>query len=397
MKIVRIKTSLTVLFDDGSLLTTNKCTDEMYETVLENQYNEEVVRNLLTPNYQVMKEEIMNKQDMLDNFNKSEYLSVEGQSIYVRSISNLSLPEDLALAIWNAEHADNLELLATYLNFWTLASMNLNPAARENLFWFLNRYGMSISASGLFVTYRNVKLHKEGSAGCNFTPDTVKFITDAFTNVRFKQKKSPKNYTVGLIAGEHVCTTSENRIGEMEAVYGELQALYDGLADETTGPVYTDGYTGKFRIKIGEPVTMARSLCDNNQNNTCSRGLHVAGKSWLQSNYFGDTGLRCLVNPADVVAVPPQDSYGKMRVCAYYPIGIVGYDENRRIVDEDIEDGFEDNFIDLISYAGQLGNEDVAAYTIDIPVIPELSRSRITARLEDIKALLKAKHEQGGE
>jgi hypothetical protein len=394
MKISKINTSLTIVFDDGSLLTTNRCTDEMYETILENQYDEEVVRNLMTPNYQIMKEEIRSKQDMLDNFDRSEYLSVRGASIYVTSISQLSLPEDLAVAIWNAEVAKDLELLATYLNFWTLASMNLDPAARQNLFWFLHRYGMSISASGLFVAYRNVKVHSMGNTKYNYGPDVVKFITDSFTNIRFKQKKAAKDYYIGLIEGELTCTKSENRRSQMEEEYGNLQCLYDGLSDEEAGPVYTDGYTGKFRIRIGEPVTMDRARCDTNQNNTCSRGLHVAGKSWLQNNYFGDTGLRCLVNPADVVAVPPQDSYGKMRVCAYYPIGIVGFDENGNIMDEDIEDGFEDNFIDIISYAGEKSDKEVSAYTIDVPVIPELSRTRITARLDDIKSLLKLKHEQ---
>jgi len=137
---------------------------------------------------------------------------------------------------------------------------------------------------------------------------------------------------------------------------------------------------------------MDRDNCDTDQNNTCSRGLHVAGKSWLQSNYFGDTGLRVLINPSDVVAVPPKDSYGKMRVCAYYPVGIVGFDGAGQIIDEKIEDGFVDNFIDMISYVGETNNEEVAKYSISMPSIPELSRSRIMDRMEDIKAALKLKH-----
>ena len=72
---------------------------------------------------------------------------------------------------------------------------------------------------------------------------------------------------------------------------------------------------------------MPRNKCDSVQENSCSRGLHVAGKSWLTSNYFGDTALMVLVNPADVVAVPPIDNYGKMRTCAYYPVSIVEFDK----------------------------------------------------------------------
>ena len=179
----------------------------------------------------------------------------------------------------------------------------------------------------------------------------------------------------------------------VQNVTGMLADLYNKLSDEDTAPVYTDGYTGRFVIRIGEPVTMPREKCDTNQNNTCSRGLHVAGKTWLQSNYFGNTGLRVLVNPADVVAVPPQDSYGKMRVCAYYPVAVVSFDNSGNIVDEQIDDGFEDNFIDMISYLGEASTEELSKYSIIVPSIPELSRNRIMARMADIKASLKLKHE----
>lgn len=68
--------------------------------------------------------------------------------------------------------------------------------------------------------------------------------------------------------------------------------------------VYTDHHSHSFRIKIGEMVTMPRSQCDDNQEVTCSRGLHLASSVWLKHNYYGTVGLTCLCNPADVVAVP---------------------------------------------------------------------------------------------
>lgn len=37
--------------------------------------------------------------------------------------------------------------------------------------------------------------------------------------------------------------------------------------------VYTDNYTRKMKIKIGEMVTMPREQCDSDSNVTCSRGL----------------------------------------------------------------------------------------------------------------------------
>lgn len=387
MKITRIKNSITVISEDGILLTSNKCTDEMYEDVKANINNEEAIRAILMPNYTSKKEDMDNRLDMLQNYNKSEYLTVIGDSMYIKSIADLSLPQDLAIAIWNAEQADDVELLSTYLNFWTLAALNKDPEARQNLFWFLNRYGMSISSSGLFIAYRNVKLH---AAGQTVDVELAKFITESFTKVRHRLKKNPKNYYIGKDSeGLLICSASEKKISEL---LGMLDIMYKELSDVETAPVYTDGYTGKFRIRIGEPVTMPRNKCDSSQNNTCSRGLHVAGKSWLQSHYFGDTGLRVLVNPSDVVAVPPQDSYGKMRVCAYYPVGIVGFDDNGQIIDEEIQDGFVDNFIDMISYVGETSSEEATKYSIEVPTIPELSKNRIMDRMADIKASLALKH-----
>jgi len=81
-----------------------------------------------------------------------------------------------------------------------------------------------------------------------------------------------------------------------------------------------------------------------------------------------------------------------MRVCAYYPVAIVDFDENGYILDEAIEDGFEDNFIDMITYVGEMNTEDNEAYSINVPTIPEVSRTRIIDRLSDIKESLRIKH-----
>jgi hypothetical protein len=391
MKIIRIKHNLTVVLNDGTQLTSSKCTDEMYELILANQ-DDAFVSNLLAPKLIELKTNYEAKLSLIENFSRSEYLTIVGDSVYIKSISDLSVPEDLALAIWKAEQADDLELLSTYLNFWTLTCLNPDSKARINLFWFLNKYGMTISKSGLFIAYRNAILKKEGDT---ISREWIKFITDSFTRVRYKLKKSPKNFYVGTDEnGEQICSATESKVTNVKGV---LSDLYESLSNEATGPIYTDEYTKKFTIRIGQPVTMARNLCDANDDITCSRGLHVAGKSWLKGNYFGDTGLRVLVNPSDVVAVPPLDSYGKMRVCAYYPVAVVEYNERRELVDDILKDGFEDNFMDIITYEGKINTDDENAYAITVPDIPELSRKRIMNRLADIKESLRIKNLKSNE
>lgn len=386
MKIIRLRTDITVILEDGTLLTNNACTDELYNQVLANQDDDEEVRCLLIPEFCKKKDEIERKEEILSDLSESKYLSVVGKSLYVRKISELSVPEDLAMAIYNAEKDGKEDLLISYLNFWTLCSLNPDSRARTNLFWFLDKYGMSISKSGLFVAYRNVKLQKEGS---NISSGLADFITESYSKVKYSRKKAPSKFIVYKDAdfGNEYFLHKNTVIvdPEEEEKVGVLEDLYKQLADDEVAPTYTDSYTGKFRIKIGEAVTMPRESCDAVQENTCSRGLHVAGKDWLRANYFGGQSLVVLVNPADVVAVPPDDNYGKMRTCAYYPIATVKRDSEGQIVDQGIDDGFEDDFLEQIAYTGEVNNDDTGNYQINIPTIPELDRKNIIERLQDIK------------
>ncbi len=386
MKIIKIKQHLTVVFEDETILTKTDCDNTTYTAVLEKQNDPEAVKAILLPELYSVKEEIETKTQMLEDINSSSILSIVGSSTYIESISQLSVPEDLATAIYKAEQEKNQELLDSYLNFWTLASLNPDSRARTNLFWFLKKYGMKISKSGLFVAYRNVELLKEGS---KVSSEFAEFISKSYAKVKFSWKKSPKNYYLGSNDGEFLITKNREEILDLE--YGTLEQAYLDLSKEEESPTYTDSHSRTFKIKIGQPVTMPREECDSIQENTCSRGLHVAGREWLQSNYFGDVSLMVLVNPADVVAVPPRDSYGKMRTSAYYPVQIVERDEEGEIIDRDLEDGFEDDFIDSILYKGDINNTEETKYTLNIPEIPELNKENILKNLDGIKRTLEGK------
>jgi hypothetical protein len=386
MKVIRIKNHITVILDNGTMLTNSNCTDELYNDVMANQNDEEQVQCLLVPEFCKKKEEIEVKTKMLTDFTASKYLSVFGNSVYIKSVSELTVPEDLAVALFKAEQDQDTELVQTYLNFWTLCSLNPDSRARTNLFWFLKRYGMTISKSGLFVAYRNVQLKSEGS---EISSKWAEFISTSYSKIKYKFKKSPKNYTIGKdVNGDKVCVLTESSLTKVK---GNLQELYNKLNDQELSPVYTDAHTRTFTIKIGEPVTIDRSKCDAVQENTCSRGLHVAGRTWITKGSFGNISLMVLVNPADVVAVPPDDNYGKMRCCAYYPVQLIERDEDGEIIDQVIDDGFEDDFMHHIAYSGDINNTDIVNYTVDIPEIPEISKKKILNRLVEISNSLKKK------
>ena len=154
---------------------------------------------------------------------------------------------------------------------------------------------------------------------------------------------------------------------------------------DTTGEegVYTDHHSHTFRIKIGEMVTMPREKCDCDSSVSCSRGLHAISVGWLKQNYYGNTGLACLINPADVVAVPHIDNYGKLRTCAYLPIEVINYDENEDVIPLDVEDGFDCSYVTKVIYEGITGTED-SPYKIIIPKVSGIDKESIQDKLLDI-------------
>ena len=147
--------------------------------------------------------------------------------------------------------------------------------------------------------------------------------------------------------------------------------------------VYTDHHSHTFKIKIGEMVTMPRERCDCDSSISCSKGLHIGGKGWLKQNYFGNTGLACLINPADTVAVPKIDNYGKLRTCAYLPIEVIKYDENEDVIPLDVEDGFDCSYVTKVIYEGITGTEN-SPYEIKIPEVKGINKESIQDKLLDI-------------
>ena len=81
---------------------------------------------------------------------------------------------------------------------------------------------------------------------------------------------------------------------------------------------FLDKHTGTMDNSVGNVVEVSRSQVDDNPNNVCSHGLHVATLSYAQS--FGGENDRMLdveVDPADVVTVPTDYNGTKMRVCKF--------------------------------------------------------------------------------
>lgn len=84
-----------------------------------------------------------------------------------------------------------------------------------------------------------------------------------------------------------------------------------------SGTAFVDGREVKGQIpnNPGTEVSMPRSMVRNDPNTHCSYGLHVG--DWSYASTFANVTLEVHVNPRDVVSIPNDHSYKKMRCCKY--------------------------------------------------------------------------------
>lgn len=82
-------------------------------------------------------------------------------------------------------------------------------------------------------------------------------------------------------------------------------------------------HTGHIPNPVGAVVSIPRSAVDPSRDNGCSTGLHVG--TWTYAEHFAAGHGKVLtvkVNPRDVVAVPRDCEYAKMRVCRYLVVAV---------------------------------------------------------------------------
>ena len=81
---------------------------------------------------------------------------------------------------------------------------------------------------------------------------------------------------------------------------------------------FTDKHTGRFFNGVGEVLEMPRNKVDDNKEVGCSYGFH-AGTLEYASNFAGGTDRLVLVeiDPADVVSIPTDCEFQKLRTCRY--------------------------------------------------------------------------------
>ena len=103
------------------------------------------------------------------------------------------------------------------------------------------------------------------------------------------------------------------------------------LAYKAVSPDFKDIYTGNFDNSVGSEVSIDRINVDSNRDKHCSAGLHVGAIDYVKSyggidldedNDGGNQIVICKVNPADVVSVPSDATFQKLRCCKYEVVSL---------------------------------------------------------------------------
>jgi len=126
---------------------------------------------------------------------------------------------------------------------------------------------------------------------------------------------------------------------------------YRGVTED-----FKDMHTRTFNNSPGSVCEMPREEVDDNPNNTCSTGLHVA--SFKYASDFGPKVVEVKINPKDVVAVPVDYNGIKMREETVYGVDKTEQQIVNEIEDDDTDMDWYDSYYDSYDYDDGFDDDD---------------------------------------
>lgn len=131
--------------------------------------------------------------------------------------------------------------------------------------------------------------------------------------------------------------------------YKSVYRLPDGgYKSHASGTAWVNGVEFNNRQipqNVGDVVTMPRSEVAFDPSQACSAGLHVASHNYASNFLRGEALLHVRVNPRDVVSVPTDSHWEKVRVCRYEIIG-----EGEKIESASYSGRHRDEYVDEDEY-----------------------------------------------
>lgn len=177
-----------------------------------------------------------------------------------------------------------------------------------------------ISVSPAGVTYKGIALH---------TLDVQRimaFLREKVPYERYAKFVARKMKNPSARAVNEMYRFLENEFMPLTAVgtfiaYKAVQNDYYSITGNKDTIVIQGVVNGKGQIlnRVGDTIEIERSSCDDNYHNGCSFGLHAGSIQYATG--FGPRIILVEIDPADVVSVPDEGSFHKLRCCKYKVIG----------------------------------------------------------------------------
>ena len=363
---------LTVVLNDGSILSKPNATTEDFEDVRSAIDEFEII-------------DVMAVQEVVTERKKQEFeaekaralqagiklladlgdFEVKGSSVYLKGV-NRTLPQLLVeefLRIVNRNNSNryalaNDEEYQSLKRFFMWCCLNPRAEVADKLYNFLKKNSFKITKQGFFVALRNVVTLHGGT-------ELVQFVSNAYNKVKAVWKKSPDNYEVYLNDSvysfihkddlnkiikcekcEGECEFYDEESNEWEVCeycdgegeypdmddsnygmrIGNLTELYLDLPNRAENR-FTDAHTKTFDIRVGRPVSMDPGACRWNTDDCGAEGLHFTSDE-IHYVGCGDQSVLVLINPMKVVGIGES----KGRCWEYLPIMTVPREEATEIL-----------------------------------------------------------------
>lgn len=387
---------LTVVLNDGAILSKPNCDEEHFHAVANATSVEEVLAIMASSEVMADVEKAKAEAARIKALQQGIQLladlpdfTVEGNTVYLTGTSR-SLPQLLVEKFIEVvdrvgqqiadertfEQAlnDDDEYVALK-NFFMWCCLNPRAEVAHELYRFLTENSFRITKQGFVVALRNVvTLH--GS------PELVHFVSNTYNKVKAVWKKNPNEYTVFLENGEYklvhddklykeethtstICQECDgegqfydanidewyadcdhcNGTGEVEEYeytktvpvnhgekIGNLVELYLDLPNREENR-FTDDWTKTFDIRVGQVTSMPMEECNWSTQDCAAAGLHFTAD---QIHYVGcgDQSVIVLINPMKVVGIGTH----KGRCYEYLPIMTVPREEATQILHDGMFD-----------------------------------------------------------
>jgi len=433
---------LTVVLNDGSILSKTGATREDFENVRNSIDESEVLdiiedEGILAERKRAEAEaaKIAALKKGMDLLKNVEDLRVEGNSVYFKGIDR-SLPQLMVEKLIELRHR-NLFMLESdeyqsLKRFFMWCCLNPRAEVADKLYNFLMKNSFKITKQGFFAALRNVVTLHGGT-------ELIDFVSNAYNKVKAVWKKSPNDYTVFLKDGEYkfihnselsqtfTCeycdgfgydedaklhmktsfpmvdpfTTEDDECcecggsGQCEASVnhgeriGSLTELYLDLPNRTENR-FTDAHTKTFDIRVGRPVNMDPGKCSWNTDDCGAAGLHFTSDE-IHYVGCGDKSVLVLINPMKVVGIGES----KGRCWEYLPIMTVPTDEATSLLHDldfdtlQLDDAYAIRELENLTEKVKSGfTAEARKHEFNMPAISHVDIKNIVESLEEMKNIL---------